>query len=79
MGDGPSARVRRAVETLGQRLDNPPDLAELAEMACLSARHFTRRFRQDFGCTPHAYLQARRLDAARGLLRDADRRVARCS
>lgn len=76
VGDGPSARVRRAVETLGPRLNDPPDLAELAEMACLSSRHFTRRFRQDFGCTPHAYLQARRLDAARGLLRDADRRVA---
>lgn len=76
VGDGPSARVRRAVETLGLRLNDPPDLAELAEMACLSSRHFTRRFRQDFGCTPHAYLQARRLDAARGLLRDADRRVA---
>ncbi|MEM7624223.1 MAG: AraC family transcriptional regulator [Planctomycetota bacterium] len=76
VGDGPSARVRRAVETLAPRLNDPPDLAELAEMACLSSRHFTRRFRQDFGCTPHAYLQARRLDAARGLLRDADRRVA---
>lgn len=73
---GPSARVRRAIEAVAPRLDDPPDLAELAELASLSPRHFSRRFRQDFGCTPHAYLQARRLDAARGLLRDADRRVA---
>ncbi|MEM9882713.1 MAG: AraC family transcriptional regulator [Planctomycetota bacterium] len=76
VGDGPSARVRHAAETLGARLDDPPDLAELAAAARLSPRHFSRRFRLDFGCTPHAYLQARRLDAARGLLRDADRRVA---
>ena len=74
--DSPSARVRRAVETLGSQLDNPPDLTALAAAAKLSARHFSRCFRQDFGCTPHDYLQARRLDAARGLLRDADRRVA---
>lgn len=75
-GDGPSSRVRRAIETLGRRLSEPPDLAELAASASLSPRHFSRRFRQDFGCTPHDYLQARRLDAARGLLRDADRRVS---
>jgi len=75
-GDGPSARVRCAIESLGRRLSDPPDLAELAGVANLSSRHFSRRFRQDFGCTPHDYLQARRLDAARGLLRDADRRVA---
>lgn len=75
-GDGPSSRVRRAIETLGRRLNDPPDLAELAASASLSPRHFSRRFRQDFGCTPHDYLQARRLDAARGLLRDADRRVS---
>lgn len=75
-GDGPSARVRHAIETLGQRLSEPPDLAELAAIANLSPRHFSRRFRQDFGCTPHDYVQARRLDAARGLLRDADQRVA---
>lgn len=75
-GDGPSSRVRRAIETLGRRLSEPPDLAELAAAASLSPRHFARRFRQDFGCTPHDYLQARRLDAARGLLRDADRRVS---
>ncbi|MBB6428827.1 helix-turn-helix domain-containing protein [Algisphaera agarilytica] len=75
-GDGPSSRVRRAIETLGRRLSDPPDLAELAASANLSPRHFARRFRQDFGCTPHDYLQARRLDAARGLLRDADRRVS---
>jgi AraC-like DNA-binding protein len=75
-GDGPSARVRRAIASEGARLDDPPDLARLAAAAQMSARHFSRRFREDFGCTPHEHLQARRLDAARGLLRDSDRRIA---
>ncbi|MEM8782042.1 MAG: AraC family transcriptional regulator [Planctomycetota bacterium] len=71
-----SARIRAAVETLGQRFDNPPDLEELAQAARVSSRHFARRFRQDFGCTPHAWLAARRLDVARGLLRDADGQIS---
>gem|GEM_PF-1250544 len=74
--DGPSARVRQAIQTLGQRMDNPPSMEELASAAHMSERHFARRFRQDFGCTPHAYLSARRLDAARGMLREAERPVA---
>ncbi|MEM1026482.1 MAG: helix-turn-helix transcriptional regulator [Planctomycetota bacterium] len=63
------------METLGQRFDAPPDLDELAAFARVSSRHFARRFRQDFGCTPHAWLAARRLDVARGMLRDADVRI----
>ncbi len=74
--DGARGRVRRAIEKLSARLDDPPPLEELAEAARMSPRHFSRRFREDFGCTPHDYIQARRLDAARGLLRDADRRVS---
>ncbi len=74
--DSPSARVKRAVEHLGKRISEPPDLSELAAAAHLSPRHFARRFKRDYGSTPHEYLQARRLDVARGLLRDTERRVA---
>lgn len=73
--DSLSGRIREAVETLGHRFDDPPDLEELAAAAGVSGRHFARRFRLDFGCTPHAYLAARRLDVARGLLRDANQKV----
>lgn len=72
----PSTRIRRVVENLGRRLSDPPDLSELATAAKLSPRHFTRCFREAYGCTPHEFLQSRRLDAARGLLREADRHVA---
>jgi AraC family transcriptional regulator len=67
-GNSASARVRRAVQTLGQRYDQPPSLEELAKAAHLSPRHFARRFLDEFGCTPHQYISRRRLDAARGLL-----------
>ncbi|MEM1098426.1 MAG: AraC family transcriptional regulator [Planctomycetota bacterium] len=70
-----SARIREATELLGRRYEDPPALEELAEAARISPRHFARRFRQDFGCTPHAWLAARRLDVARGLLRDPDARI----
>ena len=37
----------------------------LAERACLSQRHFVRRFKAVFGQTPGAFVQDRRLDEAR--------------
>lgn len=67
-GASPVSRVRRVAHTLAQRTDPQPDLTELAEAAELSPRHFARLFREAFGCTPHAYVAAHRLDAARRLL-----------
>lgn len=40
----------------------------LARVACLSAHHFHRTFRELFGRTPHGYLTALRLERARTLL-----------
>ena len=53
----------------------PPPLDRLAAACHLSGRHFARRFAERIGCTPHAYADARRLAAARDLLRDPDLRV----
>ncbi|BAM03016.1 helix-turn-helix domain-containing protein [Phycisphaera mikurensis] len=53
----------------------PPSLSELANACHLSTRHFSRRFAERIGCTPHAYADARRLAAARDLLRDPALRV----
>ena len=53
----------------------PPPLDELAAACGLSTRHFSRRFTERIGCTPHAYADARRLAAARDLLRDPGLRV----
>ena len=40
-------------------------IAELAQRACLSPRHFVRRFKDAFGQSPGSFVQDRRLDEAR--------------
>ena len=40
-------------------------LEKLAQRACLSPRHFARRFKQTFGGTPAAFVENLRLDEAR--------------
>src|SRR5437588_11245007 len=40
-------------------------LETLAKRACLSPRHFVRRFKQTFGGTPAAFVENLRLDDAR--------------
>ena len=77
MGDALSDRVRRAATRLARRVDDPPSLEELAAAANISPRHFARRFTADFNCTPHEYITARRLDAARALLLRPGMPVAR--
>jgi transcriptional regulator GlxA family with amidase domain len=42
----------------------------LAERACLSPRHFSRRFKEIFGTTPAAFVESLRLDEARSRLTD---------
>jgi AraC-like DNA-binding protein len=61
--------VRRARELLGQRLQQPPSLEELAQAVGLSPFHFLRVFRRATGLPPHAWLKQQRLTRAQGLLR----------
>lgn len=64
-----------AIKLARSRLNEPPSLTELAEVACLSPRHFARQFRQLFGCTPHHYVTAQRFAAARDLLLQDQMRI----
>jgi len=64
-----------AVAMIDGRPSDPPSLEELAEIASLSPRHFSRQFQQRFGCTAFTYATARRVAAARELLLDANHRV----
>ncbi|HET9169791.1 MAG TPA: helix-turn-helix domain-containing protein [Actinospica sp.] len=67
--DGGTAATRAwAVERLGR----PLSLGELAAHAGTSVRTFTRRFRDETGLSPGAWLAAQRLDYARHLLEDSD-------
>ena len=68
--------MRAALELIDRRLNNPPDVLELAAVAGLSSRHFARRFRQALGVTPHGLIDARRLTRAKELLLQEDLSVA---
>lgn len=68
-GQEPRA-VSLAKELLTARLGEPPSLEELAAAVNLSPFHFARVFRRATGLPPHAWLQQRRLERARALLRD---------
>ena len=69
------AGIAAAVKLIDDRLDDPPALSELAAIAHLSPRHFSRQFEAQFGCTAHAYATARRYAAARELLLGSDLRI----
>jgi transcriptional regulator GlxA family with amidase domain len=68
-GDGSTARTR--VWAL-ERLDQPLDLATLAEHARMSVRTFSRRFRAETGISARAWLNQQRVLHARHLLETTD-------
>lgn len=78
-GESPLSRVRRLAHTLMASADEQPSLDVLADAAGLSPRHFARLFREEFSCTPHAYITANRMDAARRLLMTPGVRVAQAA
>lgn len=61
-------RIVRAMHTIDAQLAQSHGLDRLASAAHLSPRHFARLFRAQAGCTPHAYLDARRKQRAEELL-----------
>jgi AraC-like DNA-binding protein len=64
---GPVARARALVE---KRLDDPPSVAELAAAVGCSGAHLRRLFRAETGLGVKPWIQARRLERARHLLRN---------
>jgi AraC family transcriptional regulator len=65
-------RVRDCVEAhLGEDLS----IVRLAQEAVLSPVHFARAFKASFGCTPHRWVQQRRIEAAVRLLRTTARPI----
>jgi AraC-like DNA-binding protein len=64
-----SRPVRRAMEYLRERLDDPITLADLADHAGLDKFHLCRAFRAQIGMPPHRYLTHLRIARAKQLLR----------
>lgn len=66
-GLAPGVR-RRVMDYVDAHLAEPLTLDRLAGVAALSTYHFARMFHASFGEPPHAWVRARRLARARGLL-----------
>ncbi|WNI20526.1 helix-turn-helix domain-containing protein [Streptomyces sp. ITFR-16] len=60
------------LEWLGERLDQPVSVAEMAVRSQVSARTLTRRFTEQLGISPGRWLLDRRLAATRALLEETD-------
>ncbi|MBW4720087.1 helix-turn-helix transcriptional regulator [Saccharothrix obliqua] len=65
-------RLRRARDRMDREYAQPLDVAALARTALMSAGHFSRRFRDEYGETPYSYLMTRRIERAKALLRRGD-------
>jgi AraC-like DNA-binding protein len=59
---------RTVVAYIEDHLAEPISLATLAQLARLSAYHFSRAFKQSFGRPPHRYHTSRRIERAKALL-----------
>ena len=67
---------RAAVEMLDANLDGDIPLASIAARCRLSPSHFARAFRQSTGLPPHRWLLQRRIEKAKGALRDSPATLA---
>jgi transcriptional regulator GlxA family with amidase domain len=66
---------RCAKELMAANLTEDISLLRVATACGLSARHFTRAFRQSTGLSPHRWLIEYRVERAKGLLIDSRRRI----
>lgn len=68
-------RLLRGRDYLLSSLDQPIQLSDIAQAACLSPYHFHRTFTRAFGETPQRYLTRQRLEKAGRLLGQKERSV----
>jgi AraC-like DNA-binding protein len=71
-----AAFLRRAKDLVDRAYAQPLDVAALARQAHVSPAHFSRRFKEAFGESPHQYVLARRVERAQELLRNTDLSVS---
>lgn len=73
----PAQSLQPLLEQVLACLDEEHTVESLAARALLSPRTFARRFKDETGTTPHAWLSARRVELAQRLLEETDEPVER--
>lgn len=66
------AQCRILTEFIEENIERNISLAELASLVQLSVFHLSRKFRQEFGCPPYAYVLRQRLEHATRQLRNGN-------
>ena len=61
--------LRRARDMIDRDYAQPLDVEAVADVAHMSAGHFSREFRRAYGESPYSYLMTRRIERAMALLR----------
>jgi AraC-like DNA-binding protein len=64
--------LRRARDLIDREYASPLNVKAIARAALMSQAHFSRQFHAAYGETPHSYLMTRRIERAKGLLRQGD-------
>ena len=67
--------LRKAKDRIDRSFDQPLDVESIARAVGMSAGHFSRRFREEYGEPPYSYVMTRRVERAMALLRGTDRTV----
>lgn len=66
--DLPTRTLNTIRDMIGADVAKPHHLPDLAAVANMSVRHFSRAFRQSTGLTPHQYILRARVEVARNLV-----------
>lgn len=69
--------LRKVQVYIHQHLDQALEVAQLADRAAMSVRHFSRLFRAELGLAPSYYIAQARLNQARWLLESSELSLAR--
>ena len=74
-GGLPNWRLKRALELLETGRTKTPSLAELAGPLRLHPTYFCRAFKQSTGLSPHRYLLEHRVNRAKEMMKDRERKL----
>lgn len=75
-GGLPGWRLQRVTLHIEANISGRLCVAELAQVAQMSASQFSRTFKQTVGMSPHGYVTSRRVAAAKRLMASADHALA---
>ncbi|QIF01140.1 AraC family transcriptional regulator [Roseimicrobium sp. ORNL1] len=76
VGSLTARKLAMVLAYIDQNISEPLTLEMMAQVASISASHFSDLFRQCMGQSPHQYLMARRVEKAKDLLASTDHSIA---